>query len=119
MVITPSANTTYSVAGTDANGCVNIFNYPAKVNACSGIGGLTLSSDDLQVYPNPNHGKFTVKSSSTIELILVNQLGQELTKIKLDESNDYSYEFKDLKPGIYFIQDVNRTGEITQKVIVN
>jgi hypothetical protein len=119
IVITPTANLTYTVKGTDANGCQNIGSYQAKVSSCAGIDESILNSSQLIVYPNPNKGSFTIKAESPVKLILMNELGQELRKFTLEEKDSYSFEFKDLKPGIYFLRNESQAGAIVQKIVVN
>ena len=64
---------------------------------------------NLSIYPNPSHGEFTVKGSSTVTII--NMLGQIIAKSHT-ESKSHTFS---IAPGIYFI----RSDEgIVQKIIV-
>ena len=119
FVITPGASLVYTVTGTDANGCESTTFYQAKVNACTGIGESQLNETGLAVYPNPNNGTFVLRSQVATDLVLVNELGQQLKSISLNDSNGLTSEVKDLKPGIYFILDKKGQGTSVQKIVVN
>jgi hypothetical protein len=57
---TATANGTYSVAYTDANGCHGTSNSIT----ISGVGINELSSDiALKLYPNPSEGRFTLQTT--------------------------------------------------------
>jgi hypothetical protein len=117
MVITPTANIIYTVSGTDANGCVNVTAYQAKVDNCNGI-FENASQSRLTIYPNPNNGTFKITSGTDARLILSNQLGQQLRSIELNEANGFTAEVKELSPGIYFVSDPHRT-TMAFKIVVN
>ncbi|NBT46107.1 MAG: T9SS C-terminal target domain-containing protein [Gammaproteobacteria bacterium] len=51
----------YTVTGTDANGCTAKAVVNVNVEACTGISQLGASA--IELYPNPNKGDFYVKST--------------------------------------------------------
>lgn len=109
IVITPTANVTYTVAGQDANGCMNNISYFAQISTCIGIAENNVKQTQLNVYPNPNSGAFNVSAESNVVLILSNQLGQQIRMLELNEENGFTVDVKDLSPGVYFISDVKNT----------
>ena len=115
----PQTNTTYTITGIDNNGCSSTGSLDIKVNACTGITSFNAVASSLLVYPNPSNGTFSLKADAAMELILVNELGQRVMNIKLQESSNYTFEMKDLKPGIYFIQNEKGSTTAVQKIVVN
>jgi hypothetical protein len=65
----------------------------------------------FMIYPNPNKGAFTVKGETQLDLKLVNQLGQVIRTIKLEEQDAYYVSIEALPSGIYFL--VGQTGKQT------
>ena len=110
---------TYTVTGTDANGCVNSSVITIKVNTCTGINGIAVNDKALVVYPNPSNGEFTITGDSDITLKIVNELGQEVSNIKLSAQNDHKVSVSNLANGIYFIVGQNENGAVNQKIIVS
>jgi len=116
--IHPQSTITYTVTGTDANGCVSTATKLIQVNNCNSIGELTGADKGILVYPNPNGGEFAISSSGYLDLKLVNELGQEIRIITLSGQNNHRASVSDLAKGIYFIVGQNNNGRINQKIIV-
>jgi hypothetical protein len=119
ITVSPQIQTTYTVTGTDANGCQNTGTVQVRVSACVGIAEASLNAGELLVYPNPNNGTFTIRGSgSAIALVLVNGLGQVIRDLDVSAANNYQVLVRDLAKGVYFIS--GRAGEETfsRKIIV-
>jgi hypothetical protein len=88
-----------------------------KVSACTGLSengaGLQLS-----IYPNPSNGEFVVQSPADIELSLVNELGQLITRITLNQANHHQASMQGIASGIYFITGTDGESVVNQKVII-
>ena len=121
VVITSSLITTltYTVVGTGANGCKTETTTLVKVNSCNGLSNYTENTSALKLYPNPSSGAFTLEAETNLELNVINELGQIIKTIKLNETNNYKTHVTGLINGIYFITGQDRTKTITHKVIVN
>jgi hypothetical protein len=89
-----------------------------KVSLCNSIADITAQENYLQVYPNPNTGEFVVRSSVTMDLQLVNELGQIVQNIRLSATTGYLASVKDLATGIYFLTGKTAHGNINQKIVV-
>jgi hypothetical protein len=117
--VNPTSNTTYTVEGTDQNGCKGIASTLLKVSTCAGLNERNTGQDVyLSIYPNPNNGKFTIKGDADADLRLINELGQLIKTISLNAHNGREVQLSDLPKGIYFISDNREGSPATTKIIV-
>jgi hypothetical protein len=121
VITTPTlANTTtYTVTGNDANGCSSKALITQTVTTCSGIAQGQNTENLFKIFPNPNHGEFTISGDTELELTISNELGQVIQSVKLNETNKYRAQVKKLSAGIYFLQDANSRNIFSKKVIVS
>lgn len=113
IAISPTITTSYTVTGTDGNGCVNTSLITQSVSACTSINQLTNSAFELNAYPNPFNNKLTIISNETNQPVLIyNALGSvvysstiQTTKTEINLSNQAT--------GIYYI----KIGITTKKLI--
>ena len=74
IIISPTITTTYVVIGTAANGCINFSLLTQSVSACVGINELSFIASEITIFPNPNNGQFTIKSTQNFNLNIINQM---------------------------------------------
>jgi len=104
---------------TDANGCT--YTTQIVVKNTTGIEGVTLGNEQIEVYPNPNNGVFTLTfshpelvsgSQATIEIY--NVLGEKIYSQNIKQSN-YQIDLRTQPDGVYFyrvlLMDGSSTGE--------
>jgi hypothetical protein len=116
--VSPPVNTTYTVTGTDENGCASMYTLLQVVNACVGITEPQRIVDLMQLYPNPNTGEFTIENSAEIHLKVINTLGQVVLEKDLDSGKNTIWLYEQPK-GIYFVE-LKRAGAIKLiKIIKN
>jgi hypothetical protein len=120
FAFTPSLVTTitYSINGTSVNGCAGSASVAVKVNACTGINELSAGKTPVLVYPNPSNGEFNISTSSDISLIVVNELGQVVKTLTLNQANNYEAKLSDLSTGVYFIVGQNSGDMIRERIVV-
>lgn len=107
---------TLSYTNSDVNtGCTDVRIVTVTVGSCAGL-GENKAEFLVASYPNPNSGAFTITSKNTLEVRIINSIGQELSRIALDVYNNYTVNMAHLNPGIYFIL-ADEIG-LKQKVIV-
>jgi hypothetical protein len=116
--IAVNLTTTYTVTGTDANGCQGMATIDVKVSACTGINELEKEEDLIAVYPNPNNGNFTVQVKSDMRLSLINELGQVIKELSFTEENQFQQNVQGLSSGIYFIMGIHNGSFIQNKLAV-
>lgn len=113
-----AGNHTITYAYTDVYGCSNTAAMTLTVNNCNGIDETSFNAYQLQVFPNPASGSFVIRSSETLKLNVVNELGQVVKQLSLNDENNHSTEVEDLSAGIYFIQVANAPAVLTKKIVL-
>lgn len=121
--ISPTINITqyYSVSGKDVNGCSNTGTLAVVVNACTGIGSLAQSQQNIALYPNPNNGIAQLSADSGLEgasLTVYNALGQQVL-VKTLETNQEQIDLTGQPAGIYIIAIGRSNSTVTLKLIKN
>jgi hypothetical protein len=122
IVVSPSITTTYSINGTDANGCSNTAFITQSVSACTGIGKLNATSYLLNIYPNPANDVLNIVTSlnagELVSIQIINNLGQVLYQSEI-HGNESNIPVNQLANGIYYVQLVNTSHQTTtQKFII-
>ena len=118
ITVTPLVPTSYTVTGTDVNGCKSVGSITINVSACVGLEDLTGYVTSISLYPNPSGGEFTLKSEQDMDLTVVNEMGQSLRVIKLNASNGYQTNVSDLPNGIYFVTGSAENYRVNQKILI-
>jgi hypothetical protein len=113
----PVSTTSYTVTGSNSNGCSKSFTLTQSVNACLDL-EETVNTSGIRVYPNPSNGELTVFGGNAGDLKLYNVLGSHVGDYALDSSNGFTVQIHGLSPGIYFL--VQRSGKdvVTHKIVV-
>ncbi len=108
---------TISYNYTDANNCSAVAVVAsATVSACTGIEELENTS--FALYPNPNTGSFTIRAKTELAVNLVNELGQTVQFLTLNNANNYMVLIENLPAGIYFVTGQNNQQAMKQKVVI-
>ncbi len=117
IVVTPTTQTTYTVQGTDGNGCSKTTTVTQNVSACTGIQSLAGSNDmQMNVYPNPTSGQFTIESGSSGDLILTNVVGQVIMNAHIGEGK-HTVDISREVSGIYFVRLVHNGKQQILKLV--
>jgi hypothetical protein len=118
ITVSPVADVTYTVSGTDANGCKSTGTFFLKVAVCVGIENSQLSSAArLIIYPNPSSGEFTIRADKAVTIRIINELGQQVSTISLT-GDEPKAAINGLASGIYFITGENAGDGIKQKIVI-
>jgi hypothetical protein len=90
----------------------------------TGIDQVETGLSDIQIYPNPNEGKFRLvyngERDIDLKLQLINIQGQVILSEKIEAGNRFSKEFEleYLSAGIYYFRLMNREGVVVKKMVV-
>jgi hypothetical protein len=93
---------TYTVTGTDVNGCRAGASFQVTVNSCNDLKEYNGVSA-FDVYPNPSNGTLDVRADRSIVLIVYTTLGQKIADVTISEENGYGATLKDLAEGVYLV----------------
>ena len=115
----PTTTTSFTVTGTDVNGCAKTVSATVFVSNCTGVDELNGSvNNHLEIYPNPNNGNFVVKADAPVQLTIINELGQNIRNVELTETLK-EVNVTGLANGVYFIMGQNNGTRIAKKIVVN
>lgn len=78
----------------------------------------TITYPDINIYPNPNNGIFTIKSSEQNNLEIYNINGQLIYKTLLQPNTHKTIDISNLSSGMYFVKAIGKNTINTQKVII-
>jgi hypothetical protein len=119
-IIDPNGDTLVTMAAADfGNGTTHNFCITAPSSVDPALSVLT----DLNIYPNPNQGQFTVdlklNSSSELEIQLINSLGQIMKSYNYGNSavHQIGLSLEDNTAGMYFVKLNFGNETIIRKVI--
>ncbi len=118
--VSPTVTATYTINGTDVNGCKNNTVFTQSVSACTSISELPTANSYLTVYPNPSNGEFTVLVTdlsvrSSIEVC--DNLGKVVYQTNLVEEK--TFVRTNLAAGIYFIKLIENNKVVSVQKLVN
>ncbi len=107
-------------------GSAFIFNVD-EPNTLPPLNTLSVVENDfnanIKVFPNPTHGALNIDlktSYDSVEVIVVNILGQEVFKQAYDSTTQLNLNFKDLQKGIYMVNlKLNQSTKHVLKIIKN
>ncbi|MES2679669.1 MAG: T9SS type A sorting domain-containing protein [Bacteroidota bacterium] len=85
------------------------------VDPCAGIEKHE-SRSAVTVFPNPNTGSFMIASDLSMQLLLINALGQTVKTIELPGKKNLGLSFTDVPEGVYYL--VSPDGSFNQKVVI-
>jgi hypothetical protein len=103
---------------SDGNNCENSATQSVLVDDCSGI--ETEISDNIEVYPNPNSGDFTIllNKSGDYNLAIYNSLGQIVWSENENLSEQKEFSVSGLVPGTYVLELIGETEMSNLKIVV-
>lgn len=117
QVFTPTANGSYFVEVTDANGCVGS-------SACMAVTTLGLESktamNTFNISPNPTKGKVTITATDneSASVVIFNALGKQISKVN-NIQNGSVIDFSAFNNGVYMVQITSNKGTKVQRVVKN
>ena len=114
MIVT----TTYTVTGTNANGCINITSVTQNVSACTGINAISNVQLVISVYPNPNTGNFIIELDANAKVSIINTLGTLILNEELLAGKN-NIDLNAYAKCVYFMKVITDGKQSTFKLIKN
>jgi hypothetical protein len=113
--ITPQVTTSYTVTGTDVNGCTNTAVVAVAANPCTGINEINASLSGMAVYPNPASSDFLVSfHSAQLKTIRVMDLtGRIIHEVSSGEAR-VNFDISEFASGIYFVRA--QSGDLVETI---
>ncbi|MCE3259280.1 MAG: hypothetical protein K0S12_921, partial [Bacteroidetes bacterium] len=116
VTVSMSVTTTFTVTGTDNNGCENFAVYTQSVEICSGL-KEGISADEIGVFPNPVTSDVTLsglKDYSTVHVL--NNLGQIILMSEIKNEKE-TIQLDHLAKGVYFLKLTNGNNFVIKKIV--
>jgi hypothetical protein len=111
ITVTPTATSQYSCVVTDGTCQATVYTY-VTVDVCGGIDEL---SSQVNIYPNPTNGLFTIEVPGDFNYKLYDARGRLIANGEANELVDLS--IKSYESGIYFIDISTDKFENTFKIV--
>ena len=117
-IVSPNTSTTYTLVGTDANGCSNATTLIQTVEECVGINGITTTNSGIKIYPNPTAGAFTIElRNSHDKAVEVNDLTGRVVYSTATKSQFVNVDLSGLASGVYYVKiQSDKTNEVIKVV---
>jgi len=78
-----------------------------------------MQMSDVNIYPNPSSGKFTLQSAETFSSIeITNLLGEKVYSTQFSQSTQLTINLSDKPKGIYFVKFNSDKGTEVRKIII-
>jgi hypothetical protein len=103
ITVSPTTTSTYTVTGTDANGCNNTATVIQKVDACTGVKENKITNAGIKLYPNPTNGIINLEVDSDTEMIIINSIGQ-VVYVSQFSAGHHQINLEHLAKGIYVVK---------------
>lgn len=112
IAVSPTVTSTYTITGTDANGCNNTSIITQSVSGCVGIDKLGIDNTELKVFPNPTNGLLYIVGIKDTKVDIYNAIGELVYSLVLSKDNN-EIDLINVNSGIYFI----RIGNTVKKIL--
>lgn len=120
VAFVPTVSNTYSVIGTDLNGCINTNTITIFVSPCTNISEALLQNV-FKIIPNPFTEELILKfenySDNDYDVVITDILGKTIQKYKTD-SSELVLKLDYLNSGIYYLNISDRNKNSTIKKVI-
>ncbi len=127
VIASPTVTTTYTVTGTNAQGCSSDTVIQVVVTHV-GIDEAGIPLEDVLIYPNPAIDEFTIEFSTTattaIDINLFNKLGQNVRTVREEkmisglQKHKYTFDSSTLDAGVYMIEIATERGSVSRRLVL-
>ena len=100
-----------SVTTVTSNGITVVVEQPSIVFEWN-------SGVEMLIYPNPSMGSVTFKSQHSGTYYIVNEAGQLVREIRLNNTNNFELQLTDLAAGAYIVAGQNDFGIVKERLVI-
>lgn len=116
IAISPTVTSSYSVTGTDVNGCLNTSTITQSVSLCTGIAQLENEST-VSIFPNPFADVIAIRNSfENYSIIIVDVLGKVVFEKQIS-TNETEINLSHLNLGFYQLIVKGQNNSYCQKIV--
>lgn len=116
FTISPSVTTSYTLVGTNSNGCINMTNFTQEVSECTGVAKNGQMESLLNIFPNPSSGIYFINAESSLSISIYDGLGKLVLSQKLSEGSQ-QIDLSTFKNGFYILRTTTGNQSKTFKLI--
>jgi hypothetical protein len=119
--VSPTVTTSYTLTGTDINGCKDSTTITQNVSLCTGVFEMANSEEGVIIFPNPTSGSFNINLSSyseTTEIQIHGSTGELVMTLKVQNVNN-SIDLNQMASGVYIVTIKNNNTSKNYKLIKN
>lgn len=114
----PQLTTTYTVTGTNSNGCKKTASLTQTVNECVGLKEVQASQS--HVFPNPTNGVLNLEfSTASLKTLQISDMSGRVIKTISTSNQAEILDLSDLANGIYFLNVISSESSEVIKIIKN
>ena len=118
ITITPGTTTTYTISGSDVNGCMNSFVITQSVSICTGI-ATNKNNTTFNMFPNPSNGLLNIETESIIHSVeVIDVTGKIILSGTSQNSSNYVINLFSLQNAIYLVRVIDNSGSVMQGRVV-
>jgi hypothetical protein len=120
IAVNPTVNTTYTVTGTDAEGCKNTAIMQQVVDPCTDLQQGGINNKPISVFPNPTIGDFVVDLNLITQnawIIIYNSVGQAVLQKQITGTTERISIGKEAS-GIYTILVLDNASVLKRQTLV-
>ena len=127
---TSSTYTTNTIGNGQTITCRIVGQVPCSSTSTVTSNGITMvveqpnavlewnSAAEMLIYPNPSMGAVTFKSQHAGTYYIVNEAGQLVREISLNNSNNFELQITDLASGVYVVAGQNDFGIVKERLVI-
>lgn len=115
IAVSPTITTTYTVDGTDVNGCSNTTTITQDVSVCTGLTQMSKSTA-ISVYPNPSNGIFILELETESQIEVYDLLGNVVLKETM-QSGKHNLNISEKASGIYILKTTANGAARTMRLV--
>jgi hypothetical protein len=103
--IIPTTNTTYTIIGTNPQGCATTTLLSIYMTTCTGIYDPSYTIENVRIFPNPSNGQFVVELANGLEkhIEVMDVTGRIVVDKKTTEDRS-NVNISNLPTGVYYVR---------------